>query len=172
MTAAGGYAGWGTAAEDNMLDNMNEASPVVKAAYAFITAHIVMAYPIPLNPVSLALESLLGIDQKTGTAELVARVISRTCLVLLTVLIASCVPYFGDILSLVSALSIVVVAFVFPPLFFYLLYRHRGFTKWEIAVMAFIVVFGVGSSGIGIYYAIKDLIHSIQNNPNPFDNYF
>lgn len=172
MTAAGGYAGWGSATANNLLDNMNEHSPVVKAAYAFITAHIVMAYPIPLNPVSLALESLLGIDRKTGAAELASRIAARTCLVLLTVLIASCVPYFGDILSLVSALSIVVVAFVFPPLFYYLLYRHRGFTFAQLALMAFIIVFGVCSSAIGIFFALKDLIHSIQTNPNPFDDYF
>lgn len=31
-----------------ILDNMNSDNIVVKLAYAFITMHVVMAYPIPL----------------------------------------------------------------------------------------------------------------------------
>ena len=151
---------------------MNVDSGVVKAAYAFITAHVVLAYPIPLNPISLAVESLLGIDTKTGLAELLARILSRTCLVLLTVLIASIVPYFGDVLQLCSALSIVVVAFVFPPWFHYLLFRHRGFSSGELATMLLIVLFGLASSAIGIYYAIKGLVSDIQDHPHPFANFF
>jgi len=173
VTAAGGYAGWGTHTEDKVLDNMDEGSIVVKLAYAFITAHVVLAYPIPLNPMSLAIERSLGIDQRHGLAELVPRVVSRTCLVLLTVLVASVVPYFGDILSLVSALSIVVVVFVLPPLFYYRLFQPvRRFGPLAKAKMLAIVAFGVAASGIGIYFAIKDLVHDIRNNPNPFDDYF
>src|SRR5687767_7924432 len=100
LTAAGGYAGWGRDTADKILDNMNSDSVVVKAAYAFITAHVVLAYPIPLNPISLALESSLGIDRKTGSAELISRIVARTALVLLTIFIASVVPYFGEILNL------------------------------------------------------------------------
>ena len=84
-----------------------------------------------------------------------------------------CQPYFGDILSLVSSLSIVVVMFIFPPLFYYLLYRHtKKFTYFELVSMFVIAAFGVAASVIGIYYAAKSLLNSIENNPNPFDNYF
>ena len=173
ITAAGGYAGWGRFTEDKILDNMDPELGVVKAAYAFITAHVVMAYPIPLNPISLALESLLKIDQKTGMAELAARMVSRTCLVLMTVLVASVVPYFGDILSLVSALSIVVVVFVLPPWFYFVLFRHtRGFSLGEKVTMVVLVVLGVLSSVIGIYYAITGLVADVKAHPNPFEKYF
>lgn len=172
ITAAGGYAGWGRDTKDKVLDNMDDGNNVVKSAYAFITAHVVLAYPIPLNPISLAVESMLGIDRKTGYAELLSRMLSRTCLVLMTVLIASVVPYFGDVLQLCSALSIVVVVFVFPPLFYYLLFKHRGFTTMELITMAFLVIFGVLSSIIGMYYAVKGLIADVKNHPDPFENYF
>ncbi len=155
-----------------VLDNMSSSSPVVKGAYAFITAHVVLAYPIPLNPMSLALESVLGIDQKKGMAELLPRMASRTCLVLLTVLVASVVPYFGDILSLVSALSIVVVAFILPPIFYYLLHPHKVFSRVEKGNMICIGALGTTASAIGLYYAIDGLIKDIKNNPNPFENYF
>lgn len=91
LTAAGGYAGWGTDALPKILDNMDDGLVVVKLAFVAITAHVVMAYPIPLNPVSLQMERILGIDKQTGMKELIARCTSRTCLVLLTVFIASVV---------------------------------------------------------------------------------
>jgi amino acid permease len=176
LTAAGGYAGWGKDTATKVLENMDEGSSVVvEMAYAAITAHVVLAYPIPLNPLSLAIERSLRIDERVGLAELIPRIISRTCLVLLTVLVASVVPFFGDILSLVSALSVVVVAFVLPPLFYYKLrphHPHKPFSRREGATMIFIVLFGVASSAIGIYYAIHDLIDDIRNSPNPFDDYF
>jgi amino acid permease len=171
--AAGGYAGWGRDTQDKVLKNMDPSEVLVKLAYVAITAHVVMAYPIPLNPVSLALERLLGIDKKKGASELVARCISRTCLVLLTVFIASVVPYFGDFLNLVSSLSIVVVAFVFPPLFYYLLFRHtKVFTLMELVTMGGLMVFGVVAAVIGIYYAINGLQADIRADPSPFDNFF
>lgn len=153
---------------------MSSESFVVKLAYVFITAHVVLAYPIPLNPLSLQLERLTGIDKKTGTNELVARCISRTCLVLTTMFIASVVPYFGDILQLVSSLSMTMIAFILPPLFYFLLYRSRyhGFSYSELGIMLLIAVCGVLCMVIGIYYAIKGLLESIEANPNPFDNYF
>jgi len=53
------------------------------------------------------------------------RIVIRTFLVLCTVFIASVVPYFGDFLSLISALSVVATAFVFPPIFFYVLHMRQ-----------------------------------------------
>lgn len=173
LAAAGGYAGWGRDTEDQILHNMDSSQILVKLAYAAITAHVVLAYPIPLNPVSLALEKVLGIDKKQGASELVARCISRTCLVLLTVFLASVIPYFGDFLSLVSSLSIVVVVFVFPPMFYYLLFRHtKTFTLVELGTMGGLVAFGVCAAVIGIYYAIAKLRGDIADSANPFDNFF
>jgi amino acid permease len=157
---------------DNILGNMDDTGLAVKLAYAFITAHVVLAYPIPLNPVSLQIERMLGIDKQVGRRELISRIFTRTLLVLLSVFIASVVPYFGDILQLVSALSIVVVAFVFPPWFYYLLYRHRGLAWSQIILMSSIAVLGIAASVVGVYFAIKGLIHDIQTLPNQFNHYF
>lgn len=161
----------GTAVAPKILDNMS-SDLIVKSAYVFITAHVVMAYPIPLNPVSLQLERILGVDKMSGRQELLNRVVLRTGLVLLTVFIASVVPYFGDILQLVSSLSIVIAAFIFPPLFYYLLYRHQGFSPEHIALLVFIGAVGTAASAIGVYYSITGLIDDIKNNPNPFAHYF
>lgn len=105
-------------------------------------------------------------------SELIARCTARTCLVLLTVFIASVVPYFSDILQLVSSMSIVAVVFIFPPWFFFLLFRHRGFEWSEIFLMVFLALFGVMSMVVGMYYAIKGLTSDINQHPNPFQNYF
>lgn len=172
--AAAGYAGWGVNVQGNILQNMDSSQPIVKAAIGFITAHVVLAYPIPLNPVSLYVEKIFGIDRMEGSRELIARITNRTILVLLTIFIASVVPYFPQILSLISALSIIAVAFVFPPLFYYLLFRNSAnrISTGQLCLMVFLVCFGLASSGIGLYFAIKDLVDAIKNGGNPFDHYF
>jgi len=38
--------------------------------------------------------------------------------------------------------------------------------------MVLIVIIGIASCVIGMYYAVSGLIQDIENNPNPFDNYF
>ena len=162
----------GEATSGNVLTHMRTSSPIVKAAYGFITAHVVLAYPIPLNPLCLALESTLGIDRLKGVRELLPRILLRTALVLLTVLVASVVPYFDAVLSLVGALATVVVAFILPPLFLYLLHPHRVFSLFEKATMIFIMAFGCVACAIGVYFAIDSLVSEIKNNPNPFAHYF
>jgi len=126
LVASAGYYGYGNACciHGNVLDNMDPNNAAVRVAFAFITAHVTLAYPLPLNPLCLNLEAAFGIDKLSGRTELMWRILLRTCLVFATVFVASIVPYFGDFLSLISALSVVATAFVFPPLFYYVLYSR------------------------------------------------
>lgn len=54
-----------------------------------------------------------------------------------------------------------------------MLYRHtREFSIVEKATMVTLVVFGVLSSVIGIYYAVTGLVQDVKAHPNPFEKYF
>jgi len=128
LVASAGYYGYGNAVLGNVLGNMDPNNAAVKMAYAFITAHVTFAYPIPLNPLCLNLEAAVGINKMEPRRELISRIVLRTILVFATVFVASVVPYFGDFLSLISALSVVATAFVFPPVFYYTLH-HRAFIR-------------------------------------------
>jgi len=126
LVASAGYYGYGNACciQGNVLNDMDPTNGAVKAAFAFITAHVTLAYPLPLNPLCLNLEAAVGIDKLAPRSELMWRILLRTCLVFSTVFVASVVPYFGDFLSLISALSVVATAFIFPPIFYYVLHTR------------------------------------------------
>ena len=181
VVAACGYAGYGRHTGDNALNSIDgpdvdhRTHVLTNIARFFITAHVLLAYPLPLNPVSLFAEDQLRVSQiEPASRQVVPRVVLRTVLVLGTMFVASIVPYFGSILSLVSALSIIAVAFILPPIFYYLLHRNKegGVSRTELVKMAVIVIVGIGACIIGVYFAISGLVADIRANPNPFDNYW
>lgn len=175
IVATGGYAGWGTGVQDTILNNLDPSSVVVKMSLALLTVHVVTTYPIPLNPCALALEDITGVNKLFGTKEVVARVLLRTALVVGTVFIASVVPYFGDLITIVTSISVVFVAYLLPCLFYYIL-LHRsdkapltfGHSLYLIAISAL----ALAGSVSGMYFGVKDLIDDIDKHPNPFNNYF
>jgi len=175
LSSAAAYYCYGDKVDTNhgILANMGD-SDIVQIARALITAHVFFAYPLPLNPVCIAVESALKISRMTGNAELTARVFSRTMLVLLTMFVASVVPYFGDLLNIVSSVSTTCTAFIFPPVFYYVLYTRAGIeiSFSEKCYLLCIVTLGVLAFSVGSYYAFKGLIDSIENNPNPFDDFW
>jgi len=174
VVALAGYYGYGTNVDSNVLSSMNSDSPVVKLALAMITAHVFLAYPLPLNPVCLNLERFLGIDQLQGKKELTSRIAVRTFLVLSTIFIASVVPYFGDVLSLISALTLMSAAFIFPTLFYFTLSKKYSFDipMHELICMGIIFLLGFLGAVVGLYYSIKALADDIQSGGNPFDGFF
>ena len=181
VVAACGYAGYGRHAADNVLNSIDgpdadrRTHVLTNAARLLIAAHVLLAYPLPLNPVSLYAEDALRISRlQPDSRQLLPRIALRTGLVLGTIFVASVVPYFGSILSLVSALSIIATALFLPPIFYYQLHKHRpgGVGRVELAKMAVIVVGGVGACIIGVYFAVSGLIADIRANPSPFENYW
>ena len=172
--AAAGYVAYGSQTADNVLNNIDTvgaAAVIAKIARAVIVVHICTAYPLPLYPIAKFFEAAFAIDQMTAAREATARIVMRTCIVVASIFVALVVPFFGDILSLVSALSIIVIAFVFPPIFYYRL--HQQHTAASLALMLTVAVLGVGASVIGIYYALTGLITDIRACAGgPFADFF
>jgi hypothetical protein len=72
------------------------------------------------------------------------------------------------VLQLVSALSLIVVAFIFPPIFYYVIFKPvRSFPWWEKLSMLAICLGGIASSGCGVYFAVKSLVDDVEHQ-NPF----
>ena len=181
VVAACGYAGYGRHTADNVLNSIDgpdadhRTHVLTLIARFFIAVHVLLAYPLPLNPVSLFAEDQLRISQlEPPSKQLIPRIVLRTLLVVGTMFVASIVPYFGSILSLVSALSIIAVAFILPPVFYYQLHRHKvgGVSRVELAKMIVVVVVGSGACVIGVYFAVSGLVADIRAHPSPFDNYW
>ena len=179
LVAVCGYAGYGSACLDNVLNNIDPPTAdqrthvLTLTARAFISLHVLLAYPLPLNPVCLSLEHAVGITRMPSARQHLPRIAVRSALVFGSIFIASVVPYFGSILSLVSALSIIATAIVLPVIFYYLLYRQRRvISVREKAGMAAIVAIGIAACIIGVYYAVTGLVQEVEANPSPFDHYW
>ncbi|KAF9210847.1 hypothetical protein BGZ59_008853, partial [Podila verticillata] len=85
------------------------------------------------------------------------RAIIRTLSMILVATIALFFPYFGQMMSLLGALSDGMLTFVFPVVFYIKLFGIKKVGKLELLAMAFIVVIGVAGSAIGTVDAVKEL---------------
>nr|XP_039263903.1 amino acid transporter AVT1E-like isoform X2 [Styela clava] len=109
---------------DNMKPNVLNALPGDWMSYTvniLVTSHFLMAYLIFNNPVSQEIEGILKIPDKFC----LKRVLLRTTLALTVMFVALTVPHFDVILSLLGGTTIVLVNFVFPPMFYIMLSKQR-----------------------------------------------
>lgn len=179
LVAIAGYAGFGTTlgGSGNVLEamaatyNTGFLSVLVDVVTAIITAHIVCAFPLPMNPINLALEKALGTDRLPPKKELIFRIVLRSCVMAIAVVVASVVPYFGDFLNFISAIAGIFVAFILPVTFYYFLNRHRDIPRVKLAFMGLVFVLGVMGFAAGMYFSTKGLISDLQQG-GPFENYF
>jgi len=173
MVMTAGYLGWGEDVDDNVLDSMDSSVWYVQVALVFITTHVTLAYPIPLNPVCLAVEDAVGVGELEGRQGFMARLPIRCGLVAGTVMIASVVPYFGDVLSFLTSISVVFTAFILPPLFYRELRSRAGNPLSTVETICAVVVMAVGviSSAAGLYFSTKNLIDDAEGG-DPFSDYF
>eukprot|EP00808_Paulinella_micropora_P016212 g50957.t1 len=174
LVASLGYWGYGDDTQDNILNNFSTGSISVSVALIAIVLHTTLAYPIVQQPVAKSIQRALAIDRLEGRAELLARLPVRTVLVFSTVLLASVVPYLGDMIGLISALSVSAASFVLPP-WFYLSLSRRGnrpvsFLRYVFCVCNMLV--GLLGSVLGLFYGVQALVVDIRDVGNPFSNYF
>jgi len=168
-----GYLGWGNQVKDNVLDSMSQGNGAVKLAYALIVARLLVAYPLPLNPMCLALENFTGINKLSSRLELMLRLPLRSLLVLSTVLIALIIPYFGDLMGLLGSLAAGVLAFIFPPVFYYTLSKrvNQPVSTPKLILMGSVCCVGIIASVVGTVYSLIDLIDHLGQGGNPFDKF-
>jgi amino acid permease len=86
--------------------------------------------------------------------------------VLITAAIAYFVPYFAQFMTLVGALCITVLVFVFPVIFLWKL-TWPSLSRWEVAFGVLVMVVGLLGGGIGVYQAIDSLVYNLVHNVSP-----
>ncbi|XP_039264193.2 uncharacterized protein LOC120340007 [Styela clava] len=109
---------------DNMKPNVLDALPAGWMSYTvniLVTSHFLMAYLIFNNPVSQDIEGILGIPNKFC----LRRILFRTTFAGAVLFVALSVPHFDIILSLLGGTTIVLICFIFPPVYYLLLSRQR-----------------------------------------------
>ncbi|KAI7823537.1 transmembrane amino acid transporter protein-domain-containing protein [Gamsiella multidivaricata] len=167
MIAVAGYMAFGSDTRNPILDNLPHGAWSI-VAHSLITLHVLLAAPILLTSLAMMIESALemrspSFAQGTKIQQFLKRAIPRTIIIVLVALIASVIPFFGDVMDLLGALTTCLLVFIMPILFYY---RLGGMSNASIAGRLwawFIFLVGVVAMVLGTYDATKHLVRDIKS---------
>ncbi|KAG0370807.1 transmembrane amino acid transporter protein-domain-containing protein [Gamsiella multidivaricata] len=158
MCSTSGYAVYGDIVKSPIYLNL-PGGATRTISTIIITLHVLLAIPLFLTTFNLQIETALKLESRGFSAktEFVYRAVIRTLSMVLCATIALFFPYFGQMMSLLGALSDGMLTFVFPIAFYLKLYGFRKVHKLELVVMILVVVIGTATSVIGTIDAVKEL---------------
>ncbi|KAG0228286.1 hypothetical protein BGW42_002278 [Actinomortierella wolfii] len=153
-----GYAVYGDIVLSPIYRNL-PSGPVRSVSTILITAHVLLAIPLFLTTFNLQIEAALKLEERGFSTKLewVFRAIIRILSMVMCAAIALFFPYFGQMMSLLGALSDGMLTFVFPVIFYLKLFGIRKVGKIELVAMIFIIIIGIAGAAIGTVDAVKEL---------------
>eukprot|EP01119_Soliformovum_irregulare_P021662 TRINITY_DN7265_c0_g1_i1.p1 TRINITY_DN7265_c0_g1~~TRINITY_DN7265_c0_g1_i1.p1 ORF type:complete len:437 (-),score=68.34 TRINITY_DN7265_c0_g1_i1:146-1456(-) len=140
---------------------------IIRILNAIMILHIMSAFPVVVNPLFSALEAHWF--RKRGHHSLKLNLLSRSILFLIMLVLALFFPYFLDIMSLISCLSVSLSCFILPCLFYWKICQPPVF---ERVLLVIIMLFGIVGAVCGTVVAIEGLVSDVKKNPNPFSGLF
>ncbi|KAG0244840.1 transmembrane amino acid transporter protein-domain-containing protein [Mortierella sp. GBAus27b] len=158
LCSISGYAVYGDIVKSPIYMNLPEGATRTVSTL-IITLHVLLAIPLFMTTFNLQIEAALKLDSRglSTKTEFIYRAILRTISMVVVATIALFFPYFGQMMSLLGALSDGMLTFVFPVVFYLKLYGYKKVGKIELLIMAFIIVIGTAGSAIGTVDAVKEL---------------
>ncbi|GJJ73874.1 solute carrier family 32 (vesicular inhibitory amino acid transporter) [Entomortierella parvispora] len=158
LCSTSGYAVYGSAVQSPIYLNL-PGGATRTISTIIITLHVLLAIPLFMTTFNLQIEAALKLDQRgfSSKTEFFYRAILRTASMVLVATIALFFPYFGQMMSLLGALSDGMLTFVFPVVFYLKLYGIKSVGKFELLIMALIIIVGTAGSAIGTVDAVKEL---------------
>ncbi|KAG0215121.1 hypothetical protein BGX28_000826 [Mortierella sp. GBA30] len=158
LCSTSGYAVYGDGVKSPIYQNL-PGGTTRTISTIIITLHVLLAIPLFLTTFNLQIESALKLDSRglSAKTEFLYRAVIRTLSMVLAATIALFFPYFGQMMSLLGALSDGMLTFVFPVVFYLKLYGFRRVGKIELLLMGLIIIIGTAGAAIGTVDAIKEL---------------
>jgi len=158
LSSTSGYAVYGDGVQSPIYLNL-PGGVTRTISTIIITLHVLLAIPLFMTTFNLQIETALKLDQRgfSSKTEFFYRAILRTLSMVLVATIALFFPYFGQMMSLLGALSDGMLTFVFPVVFYLKLYGLKSVGKFELAIMGLIIIVGTAGSAIGTVDAVKEL---------------
>eukprot|EP01064_Diplonema_japonicum_P014715 TRINITY_DN223_c0_g2_i8.p1 TRINITY_DN223_c0_g2~~TRINITY_DN223_c0_g2_i8.p1 ORF type:complete len:491 (+),score=138.28 TRINITY_DN223_c0_g2_i8:60-1475(+) len=182
-TAVVGYAVYGDDVESPILSSLPSdgvAGGWNTALQMFMTANVLLTFPIPQHVMIHEAEEKLGLLREDGkymtSGDLkgtLTRLGVRSVLLLTAGITAYFVPYFADMMSLVGALCVTMMVFVFPCVFAIKLNEDTRTLPLStddylwFAWLVLIIVLGFIGGSIGAEQAMKQLYDDIKNGSDP-----
>ncbi|KAI1316885.1 hypothetical protein EDD11_009375 [Mortierella claussenii] len=163
-----GYQAFGSATMSPILKNLPRGAWSI-IANSLITLHVLLAAPILLTSLAMMIES--GISSRSSSfargsvrKQFLKRAIPRTIIILFTAFVASVIPFFGDVMDLLGALTTCLLVFLLPIMFFYRLGGMKT-TSWPLqAWIWFIFVIAMMAMVLGTIDATRHLIDDFNRH--------
>ncbi|KAF9913872.1 hypothetical protein BX616_009403 [Lobosporangium transversale] len=158
LCSISGYAIYGDIVKSPIYQNL-PGGATRTISTIIITLHVLLAIPLFLTTFNLQIENALKLESRgfSSKVEWLYRAIIRTSSMVLVTVIALFFPYFGQMMSLLGAMSDGMLTFVFPILFYLKLFGFKKTNKAELVVMILVVIIGTAGAVIGTIDAIKEL---------------
>ncbi|KAG0006595.1 hypothetical protein BGZ65_006242 [Modicella reniformis] len=158
LCSTSGYAVYGDVVKSPIYLNL-PGGATRTISTIIITLHVLLAIPLFMTTFNLQVEAALKLDNRGFSAktEFIYRAIIRTISMVVVATIALFFPYFGQMMSLLGALSDGMLTFVFPVVFYLKLYGIKAVGKIELLVMIIVIIIGTAGSVIGTVDAVKEL---------------
>ncbi|XP_047477832.1 amino acid transporter AVT1D-like [Penaeus chinensis] len=173
--ASVGYGVLGQAVESNILLSV-PTGVAVNIAIILEIINLLSTFIISFNPVAQSLEDILNVPNKFC----LKRVLLRSSMVMLQMLICLAVPDFGLILNLIGGSCITLCTFVFPPIMYMRLmdmegepsWPKRKLPLWERVYLIEILIVGVVGGICSTVSAVIAILDPAGFEKNCFVNFF
>ncbi|KAJ2773572.1 hypothetical protein IWQ56_000940 [Coemansia nantahalensis] len=127
-----------------------------------MTVHVLFAGPLHLVQMALEIEDGLRIAHKGPRVERLWRLAVRVSCALVILAIAEAIPFFDDVISLVSALTHPVLIYLAPIACFVKLKGWRN-CSWALLLgLATLLAFGMVVSGFGLVQTVVDIVAAFR----------
>ncbi|KAJ2856023.1 hypothetical protein J3B02_001846 [Coemansia erecta] len=164
LSSVTGYVAFGDQTVSPILNNLPNLA-IVNAATVLIIIHVVFAAPVMLVSANLELELALGVMSEVmgKKREFFWRLLMRTFTMGVLLAVSIAIPYFGQVIDLVSAISTTVVFFMVPVLCYVKLYGWSRIPRYELVLCALLVAVGGVACVWGLIDAVKSLKAAVEN---------
>ncbi|KAK3879830.1 hypothetical protein Pcinc_015637 [Petrolisthes cinctipes] len=170
-----GYVVQGSDVGSNVLLTLDTNKTIIKVAVGMEIINLLGSFLIGFNPMAQACEDVLNIDKKFG----LKRVLLRSSLLLIEVVISLAVPSFDKILNLIGGSTVPIFSFILPSLMYMTLINMkpepgwipRSMTLWEKTLMCEMILVGVVGGISSTVFAIIDIVNPDSFSQSCFDNF-
>eukprot|EP01087_Luapelamoeba_hula_P014167 TRINITY_DN4109_c0_g1_i3.p1 TRINITY_DN4109_c0_g1~~TRINITY_DN4109_c0_g1_i3.p1 ORF type:complete len:469 (-),score=48.09 TRINITY_DN4109_c0_g1_i3:28-1362(-) len=147
------------------FQHTSQAKVWVKVGAGVIVFHLLCALPLVITPVLQKAEEIVNKNKR-----FLLTVLVRAVIIIAFTGIGLVLPYFLQLVQIVTVVSVTISCYLLPPLFYLKVVRPAPYLMIFLCVLTF--VFGLVGSGVGLYEGVKQLIDAIHANPNPFKGLF
>ncbi|XP_074309322.1 amino acid transporter AVT1C-like [Silene latifolia] len=151
-----GYLMFGESTQSQFTLNMPSNLVASKLAVWTTVVNPFTKYALTISPVAMCLEEL--IPSRHLKSHLYP-ILIRTALVLSSLVVGLCIPFFGLVMALIGSLLTMLVTLILPCACYLSILRDKV-TRIQVSICVVVIAIGTVSSAFGTYSALSAIINS------------